>query len=139
MINKAIILGRIGRVSLSSPAAPVRFSVATSVSHKNKAGEWETETTWHTVVAWGEEAYKKNLADRLSDAIGSMVYVEGKMEMREWATEEDPDVKRRDFSIRAEKVSLLPANKGGTKKDINDTPAPKTKSTSANEDDLPFK
>ena len=139
MINKAIILGRIGRVSLSSPAAPVKFSVATSSSHKNKAGEWETETTWHNVVAWGDESYKKSLSDKLSDAIGAMVYVEGKIEIRDWATEEEPDVKRRDISIRAEKVSLLPTNKGGAKKETGDAPASKSKATAAAEDALPFK
>ena len=34
----------------------VKFSLATSAIYKNKAGEKISDTQWHNVIAWGNQA-----------------------------------------------------------------------------------
>ena len=58
-INKAILLGRLGRDPemryAPSGTAIANFSVATN--HKQKAeGEWVDKTEWHNIVAFGKLA-----------------------------------------------------------------------------------
>ena len=53
-----------------------KFSVAT-----NRKIKGETETTWHNVVCWNEYL-NKTIAGYVSK--GSMVYIEGDIEMREY-------------------------------------------------------
>lgn len=85
MLNKAIIIGRLGRDPetnyLQSGNAVANFSVATSESWKDKnTGEKKEKTEWHRVVAWGR------LAEICGEYLrkGSLVYIEGKIETREW-------------------------------------------------------
>ena len=56
------------------------FSVACNRSWKSKDGERHTDTDWFNVVAWGDlaEISKQYLSK------GSMVYVEGRLQIREW-------------------------------------------------------
>lgn len=52
-----------------------KFSVATSENYKNSKGEWETQTQWHNVIAWGNTASK---AEKLLTK-GAEVVIEGKL------------------------------------------------------------
>ncbi|MDA9774586.1 single-stranded DNA-binding protein, partial [Saprospiraceae bacterium] len=82
MINKVMLIGNIGQdpevKHLESGSVVARFSVATNENYKDKSGEWQTITEWHSVTCWRalaelvERTYKK----------GMMVYVEGKLTTR---------------------------------------------------------
>ena len=55
------------------------FSLATSESYKDKAGEWQQKTEWHNIAVWG------NQADRAAKLTkGTTLYVEGKLSTRKW-------------------------------------------------------
>ena len=60
MVNKVIILGNLGKdpevKSLEGGQKVAKFSVATSETYKNKAGEKVTDTEWHNVTVWGRLA-----------------------------------------------------------------------------------
>jgi len=79
VINKAIIVGRLGReVEMRYTAngnAVSNFTVATDHGYGEKR-----ETEWFTVVAWNKtaEACAQYLAK------GSLVYFEGRMQTRSW-------------------------------------------------------
>lgn len=77
MYQKTICYGRVGNdPEMRSEKAPVSFSLATSESYKDDQGEWQTNTTWHNIVAWGSDEYKQNLMSRIHK--GSVVLIEGK-------------------------------------------------------------
>lgn len=85
MVNKAIILGRLGNdPELRNSATGktiVNFSVATS--DRKKVGEkYEDQTEWHKIVTFGKTA--ENCAKYLKK--GSQVYVEGKISTSKWET-----------------------------------------------------
>ena len=87
-VNKVILLGNLGRDPelryTQSGTAVAKFSVATS--SRTKDGGDKTE--WHNVVAWDKLA---ELVNRLVGK-GSKVYVEGRLQTREYT---DKDGNRR--------------------------------------------
>ena len=111
MINKVIIMGRLGRdpeiryMSCGTPVA--NFSVATD--EKQKGGQ--KKTTWHNVVAWSKtaeicEQYLKK---------GSLVFIEGKIQHREW---EDRDGnKRTSVEIVAQEVRMIGGDAGADRRE----------------------
>ncbi|MBC7865664.1 MAG: single-stranded DNA-binding protein [Bacteroidia bacterium] len=82
VINKIMLTGNTGGVpemiEMTSGMQKAKFRVATNRYFKNKEGEWQSETTWHNVVAWGRLAIiaQKNL-DK-----GTPVNIEGKINYR---------------------------------------------------------
>lgn len=83
-VNKVILVGRLGRDPetryTSSGQAVTNFSVATDEIWKDKNDEKQKKTEWHKVVAWGK------LAEIIQEFLkkGSLVYLEGKIQSREW-------------------------------------------------------
>ncbi|MBI2816781.1 MAG: single-stranded DNA-binding protein [Acidobacteria bacterium] len=91
-VNKVILVGHLGKdpeVSYTpSGQALAKFSLATNRRSKDKTGEWQDETDWHNIVAWGKTA------EFCSQYItkGRLVYVEGRIQNRTW---EDKEGKKR--------------------------------------------
>jgi single-strand DNA-binding protein len=85
MLNKAIIIGRLGKDpeirNLSNESQVANFSVATSESYKNKSGEKVENTEWHNVVIWNPHLIRvvENYISK-----GTLVYIEGKLKTRKW-------------------------------------------------------
>lgn len=77
--NKVSLLGRLGAspelVKFDSGRMLARFSLATHENFKDKNGEWQDFTQWHTINAWGKMAEKT--AEKLEK--GMEVVVEGKL------------------------------------------------------------
>lgn len=104
-VNKAILVGNVGNDPevkyLDSGTAVARFSLATSESYKNRAGERVTQTEWHNIVAW------RNLAELAEKYIkkGRQLFIEGRITNRTW---EDKDGNKRYTSeIVALSIQLL--------------------------------
>lgn len=91
MYNKIILIGNLGRDPeirrLESGAVVANFSLATNENYRDKAGNWQTITEWHNIVAW------RNLAERAERDLktGSMVFVEGKLTTRKWQDKDGND------------------------------------------------
>ncbi len=88
MLNKAMLIGHLGQdpeLRHTQGDMPVaNFSVATSERWKDKQGEKQERTTWHSIVAWGP------LGENCSKYLhkGSKVYVEGRIQTRKWEDKE---------------------------------------------------
>ena len=58
--NKVNLIGRLGVqpeiVSMESGRKLARFTLATNENYKNKDGDWQSITQWHTINAWGKLA-----------------------------------------------------------------------------------
>lgn len=82
--NKVQLIGNLGVdvdfKTLENGNSIARLSIATNEYYKNKEGEKVTDTTWHTVVAWGKTA---ELSNQLLKK-GSEVAIEGKLSNRSY-------------------------------------------------------
>ncbi len=95
MVNKVMLIGRLGRdpeMRYTGSGSPVcNFSLATDESYTDKSGQRQKKTEWHNIVAWGKLA--ENCAKLLSK--GSLCYVEGRLQTREWNDREAPHHRNR--------------------------------------------
>ena len=109
-LNKVLLMGRLGadpELRYTADGRPVAsFRMATSESYKDKSENWQEKTEWHSIVAW------RFLAERVAEKLkkGSLVYVEGKIQSREY--EGKDGVKRRAFEIVASDVKPILAGQG---------------------------
>lgn len=131
-VNKVIIVGNVGReVELRhtpSGVAVARFSVATNERWRDKDGNRQEHTEWHTVVAWGK------LAEFCQQYVtkGRQVYVEGSLRTR---TYDDDKGNRRYFTeIRAQTIQLLGRREGAAEGGAEEVPEMPPEV----EDDVPF-
>ncbi len=98
-MNKVLLIGNIGKdpeIRYTQSGTPVtNFSLAINESYKDKDGEWQQNTTWLNIVAWGEGVAKKGLQK------GDKVFIEGKIQIQQY---EHEGHKRRATKIIAYKV-----------------------------------
>lgn len=105
MVNKAILIGRLGRDPevryTSSGTAVCNFSLATDEVFQDRNGEKQRRTEWHNIVTW------RRLAEICGQYLtkGKLIYIEGKIQTREW---DDRDGnKRRTTEIVALQMQML--------------------------------
>jgi single-strand DNA-binding protein len=139
-VNKVIILGRVGKEPeikhINADTAVANFSLATSESYKNKAGEKVETTEWHSIVAWNR------LAEIIEKYVkkGDQLYLEGSIKTRSY---EKDGVKKYVTEIVADKIELLGGKKQSTEseKAPDDLPEPPSGIRKDGDDDdqnLPF-
>ena len=113
-VNKVILIGRLGKdpeVKYTPSGAPVaKFTLATDEVFKDRAGEQQRRTEWHTIVAWNK------LAEICGQYLtkGKQVYVEGSIRSRQW--EDQSGNKRTAYDIVAREMKML-----GSKSDSDRT------------------
>jgi len=86
--NHVQLIGNVGQeptiTNLESGKKVARFSVATNENYKDAKGEKQTDTNWHTVVAWGKTAeIVENYVVK-----GKEVGISGKLKTRTYTTED---------------------------------------------------
>ena len=110
-VNKVILVGNLGRDPelryTQGGQAVANFTLATTESWMSKDGQKEERTEWHRIVVWGRIA--ENCAQYL--AKGRSVYVEGRLQTREWEDKEGQ--KRRTTEVSAQNVQFLGGPRGG--------------------------
>ena len=114
MINRVTLVGNLGQdpetKSTPSGQSVAQLRVATTSSYKDREGNRQEATEWHTVVVWGKqaEACGKYLAK------GRQVYVEGRLATRKWTDKEGKD--RYTTEVVAETVRFLGGAGGNSDK-----------------------
>jgi single-strand DNA-binding protein len=104
-LNKAMIIGNLGRdpeMRYTPSGQPVtQFTVAVNRNYKDGNGDWQEETEWFRIVAWGP------LAERTAEYLrkGRKVYVEGRLQTRQW--EDQSGQKRYTTELIANTVTPL--------------------------------
>ena len=110
-VNKAILVGNLGRdaeMRFTAGGTPVAtVSLATTEKFTDRDGQKREDTQWHRIVIWGKTA--ESLHEYLTK--GKQIYVEGRIETREWTNKENQKVKTTE--IKADKVVLLSSGGGG--------------------------
>lgn len=91
MLNKAMIIGRLGRdpeLKYTQNGTPVTtLSIATDESYQDQNGNRVERTEWHKVIVFRRAA--ENCAQYLSK--GSLVYAEGRIQTRKWQDQQGQD------------------------------------------------
>lgn len=104
-VNRVILIGNLGHdpsLRYTTSGAPVcSLSVATNERWKDKQGQPQERTEWHRIVIWGKQA--EACAEHLDK--GRSVYVEGRLQTRDWETREGE--KRKTTEIVASNVQFL--------------------------------
>jgi single-strand DNA-binding protein len=140
-VNKVILIGNLGRDPeiRYTPAgqAVTNFTLATSESFNNREGKREERTEWHRIVVWGKTA--ENCAQYL--AKGRTVYIEGRLQTREWEDKEGQ--KRRTTEVVAQTVQFLGGPRGsggapGAAREGGSYEAPADEAAPPAGDDIPF-
>lgn len=160
MINKVTLIGNLGQDPevrrLENGTAVAKLNLATNENYKDKNGEWQKVTEWHSVVLW------RWLAERAEQTMkkGSLVYIEGKLTTRKWQDKDGND--RYTTEVVANNAKSLDKREDGgsgytsnfpgvenappTTQKSNSTSVPTPEATAATEDskaddgkdDLPF-
>ena len=110
-VNKAILVGNLGKDPevryLPEGGAVCNFSIATTETWKDKAGEKQEKTEWHRISMFGK------LAEIAGEYLkkGSSVYVEGRIQTRKWQNKEGQD--QYTTEIVADRMQMLGGRSGG--------------------------
>src|ERR1700731_1771678 len=144
-VNKAILVGRLGKDPetryTSGGQAVCNFTLATDESFKDRSGERQKRTEWHRIVVWAKQA---EIAQQYLHK-GSLVYVEGRIQTRQWDDKEGQ--KRTTTEIVATNFRMLGGrgdNAGGAGAGAADAEAvaPRTSEDShmpeVSDEDIPF-
>jgi single-strand DNA-binding protein len=109
-VNKVILVGNLGRdpeIRYTQGGQPVaNFTLATTESFTSREGKREERTEWHRIVVWGKTA---ELCTQYL-AKGRTVYLEGRIQTREWEDKEGQ--KRRTTEVVAQTVQFLGSPRG---------------------------
>jgi single-strand DNA-binding protein len=151
-INKVILIGRLGAdpdVRYMTDGTPVvTFNMATNEPVRSAEGTWEERAEWHRIVAY------RKLAETMANFLnkGRLVYVEGKLQTKQW--QDAQGVKRYTTEIVARDIKLMDsagnrpnqspsgenfsktggASSFGGPSDMEELPS----SSNTQEDDIPF-
>ena len=134
-VNKVTIIGNLGKDPelkfMPNGDAVCNFSVATTDTWKDKAGEKQERTEWHNIVMY------RKVAEIAGEFLkqGSSVYLEGRLQTRKWQTKEGQD--RYTTEVVADSMQMLGKKSEGEQ--TNSKPAAKKDVPIDDiESDLPF-
>jgi single-strand DNA-binding protein len=106
-VNKVILLGNVGKDpeirSTGSGAMVATFGLATSSNQKDPQGNWQERTEWHNILAFNRTA--EIIRDYVKK--GSKLYIEGRIQTRNWEDKDHPGVKHYRTEIVVNDLSLL--------------------------------
>lgn len=129
-VNKAILLGNLGddpTVRSGNAGSFTTLTLATSSNWKDQAGQEQSKTEWHNVVAYGAlgEIMGKYLRK------GSKVYIEGPIQTRKWQDDNGQD--RFSTQIVAKEMQMLDSKpSGGGSNNYSSQPSPQKSGDSRN-------
>jgi len=142
-LNKVMLIGRLGgdpelRYTQGNTAIAT-FSLATDESWTDGAGEKQSRTSWHRIVAWGK------LGETISQYLhkGSQAYIEGSIQYREY--EDKEGVKKTVSEIKAVTIQFLDSRgqgqgggQGSGQGSGGRNPKPSQSSEPIPDEDIPF-
>ncbi|NBW12649.1 MAG: single-stranded DNA-binding protein [Caulobacteraceae bacterium] len=143
-VNKAIILGRLGRDpevrNFQNGGKVVNLRLATSERYKDRDGNQQERTEWHAVAIFNEklgEVAEKYLRK------GSEVYLEGQIETRKWTDKDGAEKYTTEIVLRQFRGELqLIGGRGAAPPSGGGAPAPAGRGGAQRggdlNDDIPF-
>ena len=115
-VNKVILVGRLGRDpevrNFQNGGRVVNLRLATSERYKDREGNQQERTEWHSVAIFNEKLGE--IAEKYLRK-GSEVYVEGQLETRKWQDQSGQDRYTTEIVLRQFRgeIALLGGRGGG--------------------------
>ncbi len=115
-VNKVILVGRLGRDpeirNFQNGGRVVNLRLATSERFKDREGNQQERTEWHSVAIFNEKLGE--IAEKYLKK-GSEVYVEGQLETRKWQDQAGADRYSTEIVLRQFRgeIALLGGRAGG--------------------------
>jgi single-strand DNA-binding protein len=114
-VNKVILLGRLGRDpevrNFQNGGRVVNLRLATSERYKDREGNMQERTEWHSVAIFNEKLGE--IAEKYLRK-GSEVYLEGQLETRKWQDQSGQDRYTTEIVLRQFRGELaLVGGRGG--------------------------
>jgi single-strand DNA-binding protein len=110
-VNKVILIGNLGRDPetryTTGGDAVTNLRIATTETWKDKSGEKQEKTEWHTVVLFGRQA---EIAGEYLKK-GRPVYIEGRLQTRKYTDKEG--VEKYSTEIVGDRMQLLGSRESG--------------------------
>ena len=110
-VNKVILIGNLGRDPetryTTGGDAVTNLRIATTETWKDKSGEKQEKTEWHTVVLFGRQA---EIAGEYLKK-GRPVYIEGRLQTRKYTDKEG--VEKYATEVVGDRMQLLGSREGG--------------------------
>ena len=111
MVNKVLLIGNLGQDpelrTTGGGQAVGSLRIATTEKFKDRDGNLQERTEWHTVVVWGRDA--ENVHKYCKK--GRQLYIEGRLQTRKWQDKEGKD--RYSTEVVADVVRFLGGGQGG--------------------------
>ena len=115
-VNKVILIGNLGRDPetryTTGGDAVTNLRIATTETWKDKSGEKQEKTEWHTVVLFGRQA---EIAGEYLKK-GRSVYIEGRLQTRKYTDKEG--VEKYSTEVVGDRMQLLGGREGGGGGDV---------------------
>jgi len=128
-VNKVILIGNLGRDPetryTTGGDAVTNIRIATTDTWKDKAGEKQEKTEWHSVVFFGRQA---EIAGEYLKK-GRQIYVEGRLQTRKWQDKEGQD--RYTTEIVADRMQMLGSREGSGAAHTADEPPDRERASTA--------
>lgn len=110
-----MLIGRLGRdpevIHFENGGKKMTVTLATSERYRDRDGNWQDQTEWHNVVAWGNLAM--DIAEKRRNYVkGDLLYVEGRIKTRQYT--DGQGVNRTITEVVAEKMNLISKSGGPT-------------------------
>lgn len=107
--NSVRLIGKLGMnpevKEIGNDKKLAKFSIATTDSYKNEAGEKISDTQWHNLIAWGSQA---KIAEKYLKK-GNEVAIEGKLTSRSYNDKDG--VKKYVTEIVVNEILMIGAKK----------------------------
>ena len=138
-LNKVMLIGNITQDpevrTTPSGVSVTSFGLATNLVWTDQQGQKQEKAEFHNIVSWGK------LADICGQLLhtGDKVYLEGRIQTRDWKTDDGQD--RRITEIVIENMILLNSRSGATSNGSSDeAPMPDEDAGGAEDvsDEIPF-
>lgn len=147
MINRVIILGRVGKdpeIRSSSAGSSIgTFSVATTESWRDKNGEKQEKTEWHRIVVFNDKLVSGVVEKYIKK--GSLLYIEGSLSTRKYQDKDGAEKYTTEIVIKgySDTLKIISSQAGGGSGEKHESQSFSSSSESQHgnqieEDEIPF-
>lgn len=147
-LNKVMLIGRLGKdpevISFENGGKKMAVTLATSERYRDREGNWQDQTEWHNIVAWGNLA--SDIAEgRRNYVKGDLLFIEGRIKTRQYQDAQGQN--KYITEIIAERMNLLTKSNTGNEQKHDYPHAQEAKQMNEDQsfsqppipgDDLPF-
>jgi len=110
-VNRVELRGNVGFdpkiIQLEDGGVVMKLSLATNESYKNRKGEWQEDTVWHTVIAWSG----KGMPDFSQIRKGSLLSVVGRIKPVQYQTKNG--IEKQTYEIVAFNIRQISQESSG--------------------------